>query len=81
MGAADKEEKEEVELRRDRKRGEGGNKRDGFVRRGGGQKKEVFALLSVVKSFFHNVTCSLRPPHDDDGGGRSPACFARERER
>ncbi len=51
MGAADKEEKEEVELRRDRKRGEGGNKRDGFVRRGGGQKKEVFALLSVVKAF------------------------------
>ncbi len=51
MGAADKEEKEEVELRRDGKRGEGGNKRDGFVRRGGGQKKEVFALLSVVKAF------------------------------
>ncbi len=41
MGAADKEEKEEKwNCAGTEKGGKGGNKRDGFVRRGGGQKKK-----------------------------------------
>ncbi len=68
-------------MRWDRKKGEGGNKRDGFVRRRRWTKKRSICAALCRKSFFHSITCSLRPPHDARWRWWQVASVFRQRER